>query len=137
MLILSKGRDEKKEVIMAETGKREQRIMDAPLLTYKIEELIAKIKKEEAWQNSDRNSITLNMGSGLRLVVIALHEGTKIDPHKADHPISVQVLEGELEFITDEETAFLKAGQLLTLHKSISHSVKARTECVFLLTFGA
>lgn len=122
---------------MAETGKREQRIMDAPLLTYEIPELIARIKSEEAWKSTDRNSITLNMGPGLRMVVIALHEGTTIEPHKADHPISVQVLEGVLEFITGAGTAALKSGQLLTLHKGISHSVKAQTECAFLLTFGA
>ncbi|HRK61470.1 MAG TPA: hypothetical protein PLY88_02835 [Candidatus Omnitrophota bacterium] len=122
---------------MTETGRREQRIMDAPILTYEIPKLIAKIKSEEAWKSTDRNSITLNMGLGLRMVVIALHSGALIKPHKADHAISVQALEGELEFITDMEIVALKAGQMLSLHKGILHSVRARTECAFLITFGA
>lgn len=122
---------------MPNSEKRENRVLDAPLLTFEIQSLITKLKSEGAWKNSPKNSITLNMGTGLRMVIISLHEGASIEPHKADHPISVQVLEGELEFKTDAQTETLKKGHILMLHQSIVHSIKAHTECSFLLTFGA
>lgn len=122
---------------MAGSVRREQRTLDAPLLTFEISSLIKKLKSEAAWKNSEKNSITLNMGNGLRIVIIALHQGTFIEQHKADHPISVQVLEGEMEFRTDAKTETLKQGQILILHEGIPHSLKAHTECSFLLTFGA
>lgn len=122
---------------MVNSEKREQRILDAPLLTFEIQELITRLKNEETWKNTEKNSITLNMGAGLRMVIVALHEGASLEPHKANHPISVQVLEGELEFGTDAQTETLKKGQILMLHQSITHRVKAHTECAFLLTFGS
>lgn len=116
---------------------RNQRMMDAPCMTYDIPELVRRLKAEDTWKHSDRNSLTLNMGEGLRLVIVALHSGAEIKPHKAEHPISVQALEGEFEFAIDEKTEVLKAGQVLTLHKGITHRVKARSECAFLITLGA
>lgn len=122
---------------MTQTVKRDQRNMDAPLLTYDLNEEIARLKQEEAWKHAGHNSITLNMGSGLRIVVVALRKDGNLQSHKTEHPISVQTLEGELDFATDSGSVALKAGQILTLHKGILHSVRARTECAFLLTFGA
>jgi len=122
---------------MAETTKREQRILDAPILTFEIQGLITRLKSENVWKNSEKNSITLNTGTGLRMVIIALHDGVCLEPHKVDHPISVQVLEGELEFRAGGQTETLKKGQIVMLHQSIEHSVKANTESVFLLTFGS
>ena len=121
---------------MDEQEKRETRILDAPFLTYDLQDVLARLKQEEAWKRSDRNSITLNMGAGLRAVVVALHQGALIKQDKAEHPISVHVLEGEMEFLTEAGSAVLEKGELLTLRKGIPHSVEARKECAFLLTFG-
>lgn len=122
---------------MADAEKRGQRTMDAPLLTYDIPELVRRLKQEETWKLSNRNSMTLNMGTGLRAVVVALHEGAELAPHRTEHPINIQAVEGEVMITSDAGEASLAAGQMLTLHKGVTHSVKAKKESAFLLTFGA
>ena len=122
---------------MSRTQKRDQRVLDAPFLTFNFSKLISRLKNEETWKHSDRNSITLTMGPGLRAVMVALHDGAIIKPHKTTHPIFVQILEGEVQFITDRVSVVLKKEQMLRLERGISHSVKACSEAVFLLTFGA
>ena len=54
--------------------------------------------------------------------------------HTADGIISVQVLEGLIQFNTDKQSVELGKGQMLALHERIPHSVKAIRETVFLLT---
>ena len=56
--------------------------------------------------------------------------------HTAKGIISVQVLEGQIKFTTDAQTAALNKGQMLTLHEGIPHSVLAIEETVFLLTLS-
>ena len=73
----------------------------------------------------------------MRLVLIALHKGAEMKKHTAAGTISVQVIEGEILFTTDEQTITLTSGQMLVLHEGISHSVLARKETVFLLTLTA
>ena len=56
--------------------------------------------------------------------------------HIADGIISVQVLEGEIQFNTDLQSVQLSEGQMLTLHERIPHSVLALKETIFLLTLS-
>jgi len=110
------------------------RIIDAPMVDINLPALMKQIKNESTWKNSDRNAITVFKTNGLRIVVIALHKGAEMARHTADGIISVQVLEGELQFNTGRESVELVAGQMLALHESIPHSVIAVKETVFLLT---
>ncbi len=70
----------------------------------------------------------------MRIVLIALHEDAVLKKHTADGIISVQVLEGEIIFSTDDQSVVIKQGQMIALHKGLPHSVKAIKESVFLLT---
>ena len=54
--------------------------------------------------------------------------------HTAAGMISVQVLEGRIEFTTDDQSVELDKGQMLALHESIPHRVLALEETIFLLT---
>ena len=95
---------------------------------------IEQLKQESTWKESDRNTITVFKTNGLRIVLIALHEGAEMAKHKAEGIISVQVLEGQLKFTTDIKSVELSKGQMLALHERIPHSVLALKEAVFLLT---
>lgn len=112
-------------------GRRE---LDASMITMDLFLLIAQIKEEESYKNGDRNAITIFKSDGMRIVLIALHEGAEMKTHKAPGIISVQVLEGHIIFTTAQETTERTAGQMLALHAEIPHSVIAKTESVFLLT---
>ena len=58
-------------------------------------------------------------------MLIALHQGAEMARHIADGIISVQVLEGEIQFNTDLQSVQLSEGQMLTLHERFAHSVLA------------
>ena len=110
------------------------RPLDAALVTIDLPAFIKQIKEESTWKGSDRNAITVFKTDGLRIVLVALHEAAEMAKHKAEGIISVQVLEGEIQFNTDEQMVVLTTGKMLALHKGIHHWVKAIKESVFLLT---
>ncbi|MEP6728288.1 MAG: cupin domain-containing protein [Bacteroidota bacterium] len=110
------------------------RLVDAPLVTIDLLSCMKQIKDEPSWKDSDRNAITVFKTDGLRIVLIALHAGAEMIKHTANGIISVQVLEGQMKFNTDEQSVELSKGQLITLHQRIPHSVVAIKESVFLLT---
>ena len=111
-----------------------RRIMDAPLVSIDIPQFKKQLKMEATWQTSDRNAITVYKTNGLRMVLIALHKDAFMQEHAADGIISVQVLEGEINFRTDNESIILRTGQMIALHEGLNHSVEAMEESVFLLT---
>ncbi len=110
------------------------RVIDAPLVTIDLRNFTKQIREEQAWKNSDRNAITVFKTDGMRIVLIALHKDAEMKEHIADGIISVQLLEGQILFITKEQSVELVSGQMLTLHKGIPHSVLAKEETLFLLT---
>lgn len=97
-------------------------------------QFIKQIKEETTWKESDRNAITVFKTNGLRIVLLALHEGAEMARHTAEGIISVQVLEGKMKFNTDKQSVELSKGQILALHEQIPHSVLAIKETIFLLT---
>lgn len=121
------------------TGLRPEggRLIDATLVSIDVPDFIKQIKSEPAWEKNDRNAITVYKTDGMRIVLIALHEDAVIARHTANGVISIQVLEGEINFITDEQSVVLSKGQIITLHKDVPHSVAAIKESVFLLTLSA
>src|SRR5690606_33727345 len=111
-----------------------RRLIDAPLVSIDIPEFIKQLKSEVTWQNSDRNAITVFKTNGLRIVLIALHKEAVMQEHATDGIISVQVLEGEINFSIANESKLLRKGEMIALHEGLDHSVKAIKESVFLLT---
>ncbi len=110
------------------------RMMDGPLVAIDLLSFIEQIRKEEQWKDRDRNAITVFKTNGMRIVLIALHKGAEMVKHTADGLISVQVLEGQIQFNTDEQSIELDKGQMLALHGGILHSLLAKEETIFLLT---
>ena len=113
-----------------------ERILNAPLVEMNLNETIKQIKNETTWVESDRNSVTLFKSETMRIVLIGLHENAELKPHKANGVISVQVVQGKIEFTAEQQNTHLEKGQMLALHENIVHSVKALTESFFLLTLA-
>ncbi|WP_266205870.1 cupin domain-containing protein [Pontibacter kalidii] len=112
------------------------RPLDAPLVDMDLTSFRRQIKEEQAWQNSDRNAITIFKTNGMRLVLVGLHQGAEMKTHTAPGIITVQVLEGRIRFATEQQTVEIGEGQMLALHAGIPHSVFALEESVFLLTLA-
>lgn len=112
------------------------RLLDAQMVIMDLNSARKQIRDEKAWKEGDRNAITLFKSDGMRLVLIALHAGAEMKAHTTPGIISVQVLEGKITFQTEFQAARLVEGQILTLHKEITHSVLADEDSTFLLTLS-
>ncbi|MFN3916140.1 MAG: cupin domain-containing protein [Flavobacteriales bacterium] len=110
----------------------------APPLLVEINlfELIEQIKNETTWAASDRSSVTVFKSETMKIMLMGLHESAELKPHKAGGVISVQVLEGKINFIAEQQKYLIGKGQMITLQENITHSVTALTESFFLLTLA-
>ena len=112
------------------------RVLNAPLVEMNLTNLIAQVKQEKTWGDSDRNSITIFKSDTIRLLLMGLHQGAELKPHTAKGEITVQVIEGKINFNTKQHSALLEKGQMVALQANIEHSVVALTETFFLLTLA-
>lgn len=110
------------------------RIMNANLVSIDLNHFMTMIKEEKTWKEGNRNAITIFKSNEVRIVLIALHPKGDLPQHTANGTISVQVLEGKMEFSTSEKTVELSKGEMIVLQKNIPHAVLAIEETVFLLT---
>jgi quercetin dioxygenase-like cupin family protein len=113
------------------------RLLNAALVEMDIQHYKEQLKAEGTWKNSDRNAITIFKSDGMRIVLVALHEGAEMKTHTAPGIISVQVIEGQIKFHTERKSIELIEDQMVALHAGIPHSVQAQVESVFLLTVNS
>jgi quercetin dioxygenase-like cupin family protein len=113
-----------------------ERLVNAPFVEMHLQEVIKQIKSETTWIDSDRNAVTLFKSETMRIVLIGLHKNAELKPHKANGVISVQVIEGNIEFTAEDQITSLEKRQMIALQENIIHSVKALTESFFLLTLA-
>ena len=110
-----------------------ERQLDAVLQTFDLPTLLGQIKTEDAWRRESHSAMTLVKSQGLRVVLVAMHGGTRITPHRANGPITVHAIEGALAINTETQNVALQPGHLLMLHAGVYHAVEAMEECAFLL----
>jgi quercetin dioxygenase-like cupin family protein len=82
----------------------------------------------------ERTAVTLMKSSFMRIVLIALHGQSEINFNQSGNVISVQLLEGKINFQTQNESVMLSKGSLVTIHEDTQHRLIAIEESVFLLT---
>ena len=102
------------------------------VLTDELEKLRAELETAPA-----RSARTLVKDGPLRVTLVGVKPGGELRPHQADGPITLQVLEGELDFQVEEQIARLSEGTLFALEGGIMHGVRSEHGAVFLLTVMA
>lgn len=112
-----------------------KRIIDAPGVFIDIPSYIRQIKSEEAWHKNDRNSITVFKTGDMRIVIGGLHKGAEM-LHRAEGIMSLQVLSGILDVVTDELSVTLDKGQMIAIHKDCNYRMLASEEVIYLLTIS-
>jgi len=110
------------------------RMLNARLVEIDLNKFIAELKQETTWADSDRNSITVFKSDTTTIVLIGMRENAELKEHTAIGNITVQVLDGEINFFAEQQTLSLVKGQMITLEENIPHSVTALKESFFLLT---
>lgn len=107
-----------------------------PLATFDLVSALADLRAEPALSREGRNAIILRKEEFLKVVLVAMSAGNEIHSHKADVPITVQVVKGVVRFNTAKGSRHLERGDLLTLEAGIVHGVKALEDAAFLLTLA-
>lgn len=79
----------------------ERKLKDT-LLSFSINNETDKLKTETTWINGDRNAVTLQKNSNIRVVLISLRKGATLHEHKVEGPITLFVLSGKMNFIAGE-----------------------------------
>lgn len=112
-----------------------ERPLDAPVLHFHLAEEVARLKAEPGWA-SGKQTITLSKQEGQRVVLVGMRAGAELEEHVAPGAISVQLLEGAIQFTTRDEARPLRPGDLLTLAPGRPHAVRAEGESILLLTLA-
>ena len=97
---------------------------------------IARLKGEPAWADNDRHGSSLVKGDGINVALMVLKKGAKMQEHHTRAPITVQVIEGRINFVANGKTQLATAGMLVALDRAIEHSVEAVEESAIVLTVG-
>lgn len=113
----------------------DQGIMVDSLVQFDLQQEIASAAQKKPWP-AGIHAKTLFKKRDFRAVLIIMEPGAKMSEHHADGTISVQVIQGQIQFRAPEKTLTLNAGNLLMLDASIKHDVEAQNDAAFLLTIG-
>jgi quercetin dioxygenase-like cupin family protein len=81
-----------------------------------------------------RSARTLVKEGPLRLTIIAIAAGGDLPAHRAEGPVTIHLLEGEVVFDAVDNAYPLVAGDVLVLAAGVEHSAHSTTGGLFLLT---
>lgn len=98
-------------------------------------DISGELKKIHA-RNAEVSSTTVLKTDTLRVVLMVLKSGAKLQEHHADGRLILQVLEGEINFDAENARYKLKAGMLASVEARVPHAVAALNDAVLLLTIA-
>ena len=115
---------------------RPAQTLTGQVLVFNIQDELARLRDEPAWQRGGRNAITLVKESDFRVTLTALKPDVRVQEHHVDARLTLQVVAGRLRLRLPQETVDLAAGQVVALEGGVVHDVEALEECGFLLTIA-
>jgi quercetin dioxygenase-like cupin family protein len=107
---------------------------ESPTALFDVLALLESEGQEEQSQKGKDRTVVLIKTHNLRVVFRSLSEGSILPTHKADGPITVQVLDGHIEFTASDQTIPLGKGHVLALRSGVLHSVRALKKSAILIT---
>lgn len=123
--------DKGPEPDVGSTARLGQRIIDLEL-----QRELEGLRGSDGYRTGDHSAVTLVKRDELSVVLVALKAGGRMHEHRADAPITVHVLEGQIHFTVDRETYHLLPQQLLAVAAGLPHAVTATEDSAFLLTIA-
>ena len=113
-----------------------ERPVDAPVVPVDLHAYTQQLMEERAWQENDRNAITVFKSEGITVVLIGLHKHAEMKPATVEGTgiFTLQVLDGQITFRTENESIDLSRGQMVVLHEHLPYSTTANEETFCLLT---
>jgi quercetin dioxygenase-like cupin family protein len=112
------------------------RTLDAPLLRLDLAQELADVRRDDAYETGGHNAKTLARYPDLRLVLIALDRGKRLEQHQTKGRVSIHVIEGKVTIGLDTEKVELGVGCLLEVAPGAAHDVEATEPSALLLTIA-
>ncbi|MEX2572384.1 MAG: cupin domain-containing protein [Gemmatimonadota bacterium] len=113
------------------------RPLTGPMLTFDLGDQLAELRREDELHHGGRAGRTLAKSGRMRLVLIAMDEGNVIGTHQADSPLTIHVLEGDIEYRADGGKHRLREGEVLFFGPGSAHDIRAVRPSALLLTISA
>ena len=107
-----------------------------PLIEVDLATELQVVRASDSYHAADHAAKTIAKQPGVRVVLIALKPGGQMHEHHADRAITVQGIDGQVEFTVCERAVALTPGRLLTVPPGVPHRVRGIDESAFLLTIG-
>ena len=89
---------------------------------------------EQLLARAKRSARTLVKDGPLRVTLVAIDSGGRLAPHRADGPITLHALAGEVRVVAEGEEWLMGPGDLVSLSAGVEHEVDSANGGVFLLT---
>ena len=120
----------------SETPRARAHHVTDPLIEVDLAAELESLRASASYQAADHAAKTIVKQPGIRVVLIALKAGGHMHEHHADCAITVQGVDGHVEFMVGETLVALTRGRLLTLAAGVPHRVTGINESALLLTIG-
>jgi len=121
---------------MSESVHQNVRALAAPAMRFDLQSELNELRGDRRYRSGVPCGRTLVKEPDLRIVLMALKAGGRLEEHRASGPISVQPVEGRLRLRLPARSVEIAVGELLALEPGISHDVEAIEDSAFLLTIG-
>ena len=107
----------------------------APALAFDLNAELGSLQAEKPWQAA-HTAKTLVKHPDLRVVLVAIRAGGRLQQHETTARVSIQALSGDLRVYMPAHNVHLPAGHLLALDRDVPHEVVALDDSAFLLTIA-
>jgi len=114
----------------------ERHEISGDVLTLNIEEEGAHILEAAKAAGVGHAAKTLIKNGPLRIIILGLKSGSTLREHDAAAPVSIHVVSGQVKVESPGRSDPLQSGQALVFDTAVSHSLKAQSDTVALLTIA-
>ncbi len=94
----------------------------------------AQLADEGTWKKNDRNNITICKTDLFTMVICRMHKHAVIMDNLVGGHITIQVMEGAIEYTVETGTTQVALQQVITVHPGIMHSISALEDSLLLIT---
>lgn len=110
------------------------RVLTGPHLTFDLNEQVEDLRKDPNYERTGRVGRTLVKSGALRLTLVVLAQGIDAGTHRAETPMTVQVVGGRLRFRVEEQHFEIGAGEVLFFGPDHAQDITALEDTALLLT---